>query len=815
MTTKSIPEASGQVNPGAVAAASIDPALAAAIGGLATKKVAMLVLHGYRPGTKVCTCGKGANCEHPGKHPRTAHGLKDATDDAAEIRKLFEKWPNSHLGAVPGSGGFVVADHDTGEKGDEEGRAERMATARASRAPLAAMCDGTFSYQTPSGGGHSWFKLPAGTIVRSGNNKLGKFIDVKSSKGYAVFWVAHGYPSNRQPIQPAPAQLIKLLNGATHTTGTGKFDRARAAAGVPEGDRQETLFKLACSARARRIPIEQAKAEVGAAAANCTPPFTADTDALVERAYATYTEPEEFQSFLNFTSIEQVRDRLEQLDAQSKDITRFYAADYIKAAAALEHFGPAEFAGLATKLKGKQVAISRWESAVHKTARQERERLAEAKKSARLAEAPPATRHPPQWATPDAIATAPVDGKLLLDELTAALKKFVMLEGEAPLVVALWILFTWVFEQVAETNPFLRVVSPVKNCGKSTLLKVLKHLTRSGWLISRLTGSAFTRTLAEGRRTLLLDEGDAFLRENEVMRNLLDGAADPDTANVSMSVPTADGGWEPVEFNGFVPIVIASIGRLYKFETVESRAVHVRMKRATKADRQHLTKARRRLLGPALAPLAEKCARWAADNAGRLVGAYPAMPDEIEDGRDLDKWELLIAIADAIDAPTGQAARAAAIAACGGGAETNDLAELLLADIRGLFKNVDRYHSKTFCTKLADLEGRPWAEYGRRRIPISQNQLARLLANFGISSTAILIGKDTAKGYYRKDFRDAFARYAHFDEAVELERSDDKEAPSMDSEASRSARAPHETPLQRAQRLEELDKALNPNNEDM
>src|SRR5688500_10923374 len=36
----------------------------------------------------VCTCGDVA-CEHIGKHPRTKHGLKDASRDKAQIEKWF------------------------------------------------------------------------------------------------------------------------------------------------------------------------------------------------------------------------------------------------------------------------------------------------------------------------------------------------------------------------------------------------------------------------------------------------------------------------------------------------------------------------------------------------------------------------------------------------------------------------------------------------------------------------------------------------------------------------------------------------------
>jgi hypothetical protein len=198
-------------------------------------------------------------------------------------------------------------------------------------------------------------------------------------------------------------------------------------------------------------------------------------------------------------------------------------------------------------------------------------------------------------------------------------------------------LFTWVFEHFAETNPYLRIISPAPECGKSTLLKVIKLLARGGWLVSKITPSSFTRTMERERRSLLLDEGDAFLHENEIMRNVLDAASDPDTANISMSVKSGDD-WIPAEFNVFVPIAIASIGMLRKMQTVESRSIHIHLKRATPTELKHFSKGRRRELKALLDPFAAKCARWATDNLNMLKSnARPTLPDAMT-GREQDKW---------------------------------------------------------------------------------------------------------------------------------------------------------------------------------
>ncbi len=97
---------------------------------------------------------------------------------------------------------------------------------------------------------------------------------------------------------PVPALVsLKDATGAVveHPSESGykeRFDTAAALAGVPEGDRDNTLFKYACSLRGQRRPIEEAKVLVLHAAANCTPPVE-EAVALkkVDNAYRRYDAP--------------------------------------------------------------------------------------------------------------------------------------------------------------------------------------------------------------------------------------------------------------------------------------------------------------------------------------------------------------------------------------------------------------------------------------------------------------------------------------------------------------------------------------------
>jgi putative DNA primase/helicase len=154
---------------------------------------------------------------------------------------------------------------------------------------------------------------------------------------------------------------------------------------------------------------------------------------------------------------------------------------------------------------------------------------------------------------------------------------------------------------------------------------------------------------------------------------------------------------------------------------------------------------------------ARMCARWAADNIDRLRHADPLVPASLYN-RAADNWRPLLAIADVAGGEWPERARVIA-------ARTVDADETkrigLLADIRHVFdvKNVEQIKSAGLVGSLVAMEGHPWAEFGRSGKPLSPNSLARMLANDHISPDTIRFDDGLAKGYRRRQFDDAFARY--------------------------------------------------------
>jgi hypothetical protein len=55
-----------------------------------------------------CTCSK-ANCSSPGKHPRTEHGFREASTEAALITRWWATWPDANVGIAMGGPARLAA----------------------------------------------------------------------------------------------------------------------------------------------------------------------------------------------------------------------------------------------------------------------------------------------------------------------------------------------------------------------------------------------------------------------------------------------------------------------------------------------------------------------------------------------------------------------------------------------------------------------------------------------------------------------------------------------------------------------------------
>jgi uncharacterized protein DUF3631 len=333
----------------------------------------------------------------------------------------------------------------------------------------------------------------------------------------------------------------------------------------------------------------------------------------------------------------------------------------------------------------------------------------------------------------------------------------VALTPEQRMAVALWILHTHVFGRFSIT-PRLALLSPVRGCGKTTLIILLELLAVDPYRSDNVSAAALYHLLAHREHTLLADEGDNLgLLKNNVLRAVFNTGHRRGGA-ISRFV----GGWSR-KFLLFAPLAVAAIGTLPL--PLMHRAIVINMRRAPGDARlEQLDE-----FDPTFPAARAEIQKWAAICS---LAREPEMPPELHN-RAADNWRVLLAIAD--DLGHGEAARAAALALSANRLD-EDPGIVLLVDIRTVFEtlSVDRIPSASLVRGLLALDDSPWHDWrgpqdDRPARKLSQSELACLLKPFEIRPRTVwpahrLPGAKSKSGYYRSQFEDAWAAYCPSDD---------------------------------------------------
>jgi len=348
---------------------------------------------------------------------------------------------------------------------------------------------------------------------------------------------------------------------------------------------------------------------------------------------------------------------------------------------------------------------------------------------------------------------------LLLGELEAFMRRFVVMSDAHVVAIALWIAHTHAVE-AADATPYLAVTSPTKRSGKSRLLEVLALLVRNPLRTGGVSEAALFRSIGgDEAPTLLMDEVDAIFgpkaRDHEDVRALLNAGYTRGTPAIRC---VGEGAKMRVEkFDVFCPKALAGIGDLP--DTIADCSLPIRLKRRARTEPAERFRARD--VTAEGTPLRERLSDWADETLDELAAARPEMPEQLDD-RAQDACEPLLAIADLAGGAWPERARRALVALRAEQAEAEDetIGVRLLADVHAAFESgaADKLSTERLLELLSADEEGPWHEWHGK--PITARVLAGLLRPFGIrSGTVRLADGTTPKGYKVAQFVDAWKRY--------------------------------------------------------
>jgi putative DNA primase/helicase len=346
----------------------------------------------------------------------------------------------------------------------------------------------------------------------------------------------------------------------------------------------------------------------------------------------------------------------------------------------------------------------------------------------------------------------PVDVGELLDDIDATIRRFIICDDSTRTAAVLWIAFTWIIEH-AQVSPLAIITAPEKGCGKSQLLDVIGRLSKRPLFASNISPAATFRVIEAKTPTLLIDEADAFFKENEELRGIINSGHTRTSAYV---IRTVGDDFEVKQFSTWGAKAIAGIGRLP--ETVMSRGIILALRRKLKSETvERLRHAKHGLFDA----LAGRLARFGQDYGAAIARARPQLPEALGD-REQDNWEHLLAIADLAGGSWPQEVRRAALMMCGANdREDLSLGEQLLHSIRDAFGQdvADKLSREELLRRLvADEEG-PWATWNKGK-PMSAAQFRKRLAAYAIKTKKVRLDTyTTAQGFERRQFEDAWSRY--------------------------------------------------------
>jgi len=207
---------------------------------------AIFPCYGIKDGS--CACGN-SHCSSPGKHPMTKGGFRGATSDLKQVAQWWAQWPDANIGwALPPN--VVVVDVDVGA-----GKAglETLAQLEQKYDPLPS----TVTSLTGGGGRHYFFQTDIPLHCTTG---VFPSIDIRTSGGYVILPPSNhvsgrAYEWKTAPgsmaFAPLPLWIANALSKATQAVTTAATAVADA---IPEGQRNEALFKLAAGLRAKGCP---------------------------------------------------------------------------------------------------------------------------------------------------------------------------------------------------------------------------------------------------------------------------------------------------------------------------------------------------------------------------------------------------------------------------------------------------------------------------------------------------------------------------------------------------------------------------------
>lgn len=392
------------------------------------------------------------------------------------------------------------------------------------------------------------------------------------------------------------------------------------------------------------------------------------------------------------------------------------------------------------------------QATVHLIKSKTQDSKAESKTSGRLQGEPVTLYEPEPW-------HEPVDGAVVLTDIAEVIMRHMAIREVDAYTVALWCAHAHIFEVFSHT-PRLAISAPAPECGKTVLLKgLIGNLVSRPTPADNITPAPFFRMAASHQPTFLIDEVDAWLKEDSQLPAAINAGWESD----GQTVRCQGDGFEVRMFSTHTPVAMAGIQLAKKLKPATiDRCLFIELQRAAPGEIAEYYD--RRKHDQFLNELCRRLCRWTSDHYEVLKDHDPVMPAGVLN-RLADKWRPLFAVAGVAGGTWTERATRALLA--GGSGNTLSKEMQLLLDIQAVLD--PKLHEPGIFTDelirgLCASEDSLWLDYNfRERDPaerrIKPRQLAGLLKDFKCVPETLRRSNERRKGYYSRKLDAAIKRY--------------------------------------------------------
>lgn len=167
----------------------------------------------------------------------------------------------------------------------------------------------------------------------------------------------------------------------------------------------------------------------------------------------------------------------------------------------------------------------------------------------------------------------PADGDSLLRDIVRRIHRHVICSADQGLVIGLWVMFSWVHDEIAIHSPILLITSAEPESGKTTILNPISYLAPRAIASVEISQAALYRAIKLWRPSFIIDEFDDVLSSRDGDKTELRSVINSGHTRGQVVIRCVSDEYRPEPFSTFAPKAIGMVGRKLPVTSHYTRAL--------------------------------------------------------------------------------------------------------------------------------------------------------------------------------------------------------------------------------------------------